>query len=138
MLKSRKKTITAGKKKYIHIMLKLAKAKPSSLPGFPEQTTIKKVSYERENSSSAHQYYSRAAPAAAAAITAGQRYLRSCTRSCKESAKEAQQPPPLLPPFTPAGFNVNDTAPYALSIFTPCLPSRSSLVPGRMIRIRFL
>lgn len=48
LLTCRKKTITAGKKK-IQIMLNLAKAKPSSLPSFPEQTTVKKVSYEREN-----------------------------------------------------------------------------------------
>lgn len=47
LLKRRKKTIIAGKN--IQIMLNLAKAKPSSLPSFTKQTTIKKISYEREN-----------------------------------------------------------------------------------------
>lgn len=36
-------------------MLNLAKAKPSSLPSFTKQTTIKKISYERENFSLAYQ-----------------------------------------------------------------------------------
>lgn len=53
LLKCRKKTIIAGKN--IQIMLNLAKAKPSSLPSFTKQTTIKKISYERENFSWAYQ-----------------------------------------------------------------------------------
>lgn len=36
-------------------MLNLTKAKPSSLPSFTKQTTIKKISYERENFSLAYQ-----------------------------------------------------------------------------------
>lgn len=82
-------------------MLNLAKAKPSSLPSFTKQTTIKKISYERENFSLAYQLTSPRAQTAtqttSTKIAACQRHLRSCTRSWKGHAKEAQKSTPRYP-----------------------------------------
>lgn len=54
-LKDRKKSIVAGKKKRIPIILNLTKAKLSCLPSLTKNSTVKKLSYERENFTLAHQ-----------------------------------------------------------------------------------
>lgn len=53
LLKGRKKPTVAGKKR-IQIMLNLTKAKLSCLPSFTKHSTVKKLSYERENFTSAY------------------------------------------------------------------------------------
>lgn len=97
LLKGRKKPTVAGKKR-IQITLNLTKAKLSCLPSFTKHSTVKKLSYERENFSPPASPGARpATQPTSTKIAACQRCLRSCT-SWKEQAKEAQESAPR-PPF---------------------------------------
>lgn len=109
-------------------MFDLTAAKPSSALSFTRQTTIKKI-YERENSSLGYQLIQE--PEEHHKQPQRDLLLTSDTSGVLQEAGrlllKRHRNLPLVPPFTPSGFNVNDRAPRASSIFTLCSSSCSSV-----------